>query len=70
MKAWDEDMIQRQSKAYDDVENFPNKLTANYMFLINQTESGLPRVTRAMRSRRSELDARWTNCWTSSLTAT
>ena len=22
MKAWDEEMIQRQSKAYDDVENF------------------------------------------------
>ena len=27
MKAWDEDMVQRKSKAYDDVENFPNKFT-------------------------------------------
>jgi hypothetical protein len=26
MKAWDEDMVQRKSKAYDDVENFPNKV--------------------------------------------
>ena len=44
MKAWDEDMVQRKSKAYDDVENFPNKFSANYMFLINQTESDIPRV--------------------------
>ncbi len=39
MKAWDEDMVQRKSKAYDDVENFPNKFTANYLFLINHNES-------------------------------
>ena len=46
MKAWDEDMVQRKSKAYDDVENFPNKFTANYLFLINQTESDIPRVNQ------------------------
>src|ERR1700752_4893317 len=44
MKAWDEDMVQRKSKAYDDVENFPNKFTANDLFLINQTERDIPRV--------------------------
>ena len=38
---WDEDMVQRKSKAYDDVENFPNKFTAEYLFLINQTESSI-----------------------------
>ena len=32
MKAWDEDMVQRKSKAYDDVENFPNKFTAIICF--------------------------------------
>jgi hypothetical protein len=46
MKAWDEDMVQRKSKAYDDVENFPNKFTANYLFLINQTESDIPKVNQ------------------------
>jgi hypothetical protein len=39
-------MVQRKSKAYDDVENFPNKFTANYLFLINQTESDIPRVNQ------------------------
>ncbi|MEL6250830.1 MAG: glycosyl hydrolase [Bacteroidota bacterium] len=59
IKAWDEDMVQRKSKAYDDVENFPNKFTANYLFLINQTESAIPKVNQGSIDRRKELDAKW-----------
>ncbi len=59
MKAWDEDMVQRKSKAYDDVENYPNKFTANYLFLINQTESDIPRVNQPSRDRMNELNAQW-----------
>ena len=59
MKAWDEDMVQRKSKAYDDVENFPNKFTANYMFLINQTESDIPRVNQPSLDRLRELNVQW-----------
>jgi len=60
MKAWDEDMVQRKSKAYDDVENFPNKFTANYLFLINQTESDIPRVNQPSLDRMKELNGQWT----------
>jgi hypothetical protein len=59
MKAWDEDMIQRKSKAYDDVENFPNKFTANYLFLINQTESDIARVNQPSLDRMGELNGQW-----------
>lgn len=59
MKAWDEDMVQRKSKAYDDVENFPNKFTANYLFMINQTESDIPRVNQPSLDRMKELNAQW-----------
>jgi hypothetical protein len=59
MKTWDEDMVQRKSKAYDDVENFPNKFTANYLFLINQTESDIPRVNQPSFDRLKELNAQW-----------
>lgn len=59
IKGWDDEMVQRKSKAYDDVENFPNKFTAEYLFLINQTESDVPRVTQASKDRRTELDVRW-----------
>ena len=57
--AWDNDMVQRKSKAYDDVENFPNKLTAEYLFLINQTESDIPKIIQPVLDRRKELDAQW-----------
>jgi photosystem II stability/assembly factor-like uncharacterized protein len=60
MKQWDEDMVQRKSKAYDDVENFPNKFTANYLFMLNHTESDIPRVTKPTRDRLAELNALWT----------
>jgi hypothetical protein len=59
MKAWDEDMVQRKSKAYDDVENFPNKFTANYLFLINQTESDIPKVNQPSLDRLKELNMQW-----------
>jgi hypothetical protein len=59
MKAWDEDMVQRKSKAYDDVENFPNKFTAHYLFLINQTESDLPRVNQPSLDRMQQLNTEW-----------
>lgn len=59
LKAWDEDMVQRRSRAYDDVENFPNKFTANYLFLVNQTESDLPRVNQPS----TELLERLTRDW-------
>ncbi len=59
MKAWDEDMIQRKSKAYDDVENFPNKFTANYLFLANQTENDIPRVNQPNLDLLKELNTQW-----------
>jgi len=59
MKAWDEDMIQRKTKVYDDADNFPAKFTANYLFLINQTESDIPSVNQPSLDRMKELNAEW-----------
>lgn len=59
MQSWDEDMVQRKSKAYDDVENFPNKFSANYIFLINQTESSIPKVNAGSKNRYDVLHAQW-----------
>ncbi len=59
MKARDEDMIQRKTKVYDDADNFPAKFTANYLFLINQTESDIPKVNQPSLDRMKELDAEW-----------
>jgi len=59
MKAWDEDMVQRKSQAYDDVENFENKFSANYMFMMNQTESDIPRVNQPSIDLRNKMNAEW-----------
>ncbi|MEZ5320057.1 MAG: hypothetical protein R2752_21835 [Vicinamibacterales bacterium] len=59
IKAWDADMVSRRTRAYDDVENYAQKFTANFMFLINQTESDLPRVTQASLDRLEDTSAEW-----------
>jgi len=59
IKAWDDEMVQRKSKAYDDVENFPNRFTANYMYLINQTEGDIPRVGQPSLDLKKQYDAEW-----------
>jgi len=59
LKDWDSEMVQRKAKAYDDVENFENKFTAEYIFLINQTESSIPRVNKSSRDRNKELMEQW-----------
>lgn len=61
LDAWDKEMIQRKSKAYDDVENFPNKFTAEYLFLIDATNSTIPRVNQPSKDRKAELDAQWSS---------
>ncbi|MRX64198.1 WD40/YVTN/BNR-like repeat-containing protein [Maribacter luteus] len=59
LDTWDKKMVQRKSKAYDDVENFPNKFTAEYLFLIDATNSSIPKVNQASKDRKVELDAQW-----------
>ena len=60
MKAWDADMVNRRTRAYDDVENFPNRFTANYLFLVNQTESDLPRVNQPSLDLLEQMTRQWT----------
>jgi hypothetical protein len=57
--AWDALMIQRKSKAYDDVENFPNKFTAEYLYVINQSHSDIPRINQGAKDRIEVLNAQW-----------
>ena len=59
LKAWDDEMVQRRSRAYDDVENFPNRFTANYLFLINHAESDLPVVNQPSLDRLAQMDGEW-----------
>jgi len=59
LKTWDEAMVQRKSTAYDDVENFANKFTANFMFMMNHGESSIPRINEGTKERHAELMQQW-----------
>ena len=59
LKAWDELMVQRKSKAYDDVENFPNKFTADYLYMMNQTDNDIAIITQPVLDLMKELNAKW-----------
>jgi hypothetical protein len=59
LKAFDATMVQRLSKAYDDVENFENGFTAHYIAAINQVDSSIPKVTNGARNKMKELNATW-----------
>ena len=59
LEAFDKTMVQRLSKAYDDVENFENGFTAHYITAINQVDSSIPKVTNGARDRIKELNANW-----------
>ena len=41
------------------MENFLQKFTAHYLYLINETESDLPRVNQPSRDLRAELEKTW-----------
>lgn len=59
LKAWDEEMIQRKSKAYDDVENFPNRFNADYLFMMNHTENDIHLITQPTLDLEKELNKKW-----------
>ncbi len=59
LKAWDDLMVQRKAKAYDDVENFPNRFTADYMFMMNQTENDIAIINQPVKDLMQELNAKW-----------
>lgn len=59
MKDWDAAMVQRLSKAYDDVENYVNGFTAEYLTALNHGDSGIPRINEGTRQKMASLNARW-----------
>ncbi len=59
IKAWEEKVIQPRSQSNDDVINFENKLSADYIFLKGETDTNIPYTTAGQQERLSELNAIW-----------
>lgn len=67
MDAWDKTMVQRLSKAYDDVENFVNGFTAEYLTALNHGDSAIPRVNEGTVQKIAELNGVWARHKTTAL---
>ncbi|MEZ0487290.1 WD40/YVTN/BNR-like repeat-containing protein [Fibrella aquatica] len=59
IKVWEEKVIQPKSQSNDDVINFENKLSADYIFLKGEMDVNTPYVTAGQQERLSELNALW-----------
>lgn len=59
IKLWEEKVIQPKSESNDDVINFENKLSADYIFLKGEMDTNIPYVTAGQKERLSELNALW-----------
>jgi photosystem II stability/assembly factor-like uncharacterized protein len=57
--AWETKLIQTKSESNDDVINFVNKLTANYIFLRGELDTNTPHVTLGHVQRFKELNNEW-----------
>ena len=59
MDGWDKKMMQRKSTAYDDVENFPNKFLADYLFILDEIKGDIPNVSEGILKSLESLDEKW-----------
>ena len=56
---WEEQLIQSKSQSYDDVINFVNKLSANFIFVHGEASANTPYITAGHESRFKELHEEW-----------
>lgn len=59
MKEWEDKLVQNKSESNDDVINFVNRLSADYIFVRGELDSNVPMVTNGQKQRLAELDAEW-----------
>jgi photosystem II stability/assembly factor-like uncharacterized protein len=59
LTGWEEKLVQPKALSNDDVINFVNMLSANYIFLKGEMDVNTPMVTTGQQQRLSELNAQW-----------
>jgi len=59
INTWEQSLIQPKQKTFQDVINFPNKLSAEIMNLISRINGNDPQLTNGSKNRRDELVGEW-----------
>ncbi|HQQ96705.1 MAG TPA: glycosyl hydrolase [Cyclobacteriaceae bacterium] len=57
--SWDEKVVQRKSESNDDIINFVNKISADYIFLKGELDSNTPLVSQGAREQLDVLNSLW-----------
>lgn len=59
INLWEAELVQTKAKSNDDIINYVNKLTADYIFLKGEMDANIPYVTKGQETRYQELDTIW-----------
>ncbi len=59
LSDWDGQLVQRKAESNDDIINYVNMLSADYIFLKGEMDTNAPNVTAGMKAQLAALDARW-----------
>jgi len=59
LTTWEEKLVQPKAQSNDDIINFTNMLSANYIFLKGEMDVNIPTVTAGQQQRLAELNAEW-----------
>ncbi len=57
--AWEEQVVQPKQETFQDVINFPNKLNAQFIYLMGEIDASDPPLTKGMATRFAELQSEW-----------
>jgi hypothetical protein len=59
LQAWEDDIVQNKAKSNDDIINYVNKITADYIFLKGEMDTNTPYVTQGQRQQYETLHGKW-----------
>jgi hypothetical protein len=56
---WEEELVQNKAQSNDDIINFINKISADYIFLKGEMDANIPYITNGQKEQYAKLDANW-----------
>jgi hypothetical protein len=59
IKIWEEKLVQNKAESNDDIINFKNMLSADYIFVRGEVDANVPTVTNGQKKQLAALDAQW-----------
>ena len=59
INSWEEKLVQNKAQSNDDIINFVNMLSADYIFLKGEMDVNIPQVTEGSKKQLAHLNAIW-----------